>query len=60
MLDLPKGLGDAIIGGGEYVAFKALGGIDPEFDKRFAEGANALRAKMLSGLSNMNMLQIKR
>lgn len=45
MLDLPKGLGDAIIGGGEYVAFKALGGIDPEFDKRLAEGANALRAK---------------
>lgn len=45
LLDLPKGLGDAIIGGGEYVAFKALGGIDPEFDKRFAEGANALRAK---------------
>lgn len=45
LLDLPKGLGDAIIGGGEYVAFKALGGIDPEFDKRLAEGANALRAK---------------
>lgn len=45
LLDLPKGLSDAIIGGGEYVAFKALGGIDPEFDKRLAEGANALRAK---------------
>lgn len=45
LLDLPKGLNDAIIGGGEYVAFKALGGIDPEFDKRLAEGANALRAK---------------
>lgn len=45
LLALPKGLGDAIIGGGEYVAFKSVGGIDPEFDKRLAEGANALRAK---------------
>lgn len=45
LLDLPKGLGDAFIGAGEYVAFKSVGGIDPEFDKRLAEGANALRAK---------------
>lgn len=44
LLDLPKGLGDAIIGAGEYVAFKATGG-DPEFEKKLAEGANALRAK---------------
>ena len=44
LLDLPRGLGDAIIGAGEYVAFKTVGG-DPEFDKRLAEGANALRAK---------------
>lgn len=44
LLDLPKGLGDAIIGVGEYVAFKATGG-DPEFEKKLAEGANALRAK---------------
>lgn len=45
LIDLPRGLGDAIIGAGEYVAFKSVGGIDPEFDKRLAEGANALRAK---------------
>lgn len=44
LLDLPKGLGDAIIGAGEYVAFKATGG-DPEFEKKLAEAANALRAK---------------
>ena len=44
LLALPKGLGDAIIGAGEYVAFKTTDG-DPEFEKKLAEGANALRAK---------------
>lgn len=44
LLALPKGLGDAVIGAGEYVAFKTTDG-DPEFEKKLAEGANALRAK---------------